>query len=327
MSQFLTTLAAVATVVGGVATLGTLLFALTRRARLRRDEAQWRQILEADTGEAVPDGQRQLVGDLHRHVVAQLISLDLVATNRILLGWPVTLAVVSSFGVAGWVLADSVAVTPEASWGHHLVQVTQPNPVWTWGSMLAVYLLLSESFVWSAGLHSARHSIAWYVLEGKFPVTMVRSLSALVFLQAHQPSRTSMGRLFARSLVLGAAGVAAGVGGGVVVRAFFPGTLSTPIEFAVVMSMVMLIGLFSCVGLWRGLVDPPAPVFTSIALREEMGADLEHYRHRMTTSTTAPPQTPTPATAAGTAPDSRPPRPGAWLLAAVLVVSRRRRRR
>lgn len=109
MDVLIAAFSAAATAIAAVAAVGTLLVALTRKARLRRTEAQWRQLLETNANRLSSD-QRDLVKDLHHRTVVQLISLDLMPIKGYhVAAWLLLSGAAVIACVAGWLVGPSVA--------------------------------------------------------------------------------------------------------------------------------------------------------------------------------------------------------------------------
>lgn len=148
--QILNSAVAVATVVASVAALGTL----TRGARLRRAEAQWRQILQTDTGHSLSEQQHRMVADLHRHAVARMVGDTLARSRRFVwLNWTGVLALPFGMGGTGWGMAQAVTENHAGDLGAYLD--------YYWWVVLLMWLVYTSGFAIPAG-YLLRHRVLRY---------------------------------------------------------------------------------------------------------------------------------------------------------------------
>ncbi len=162
MSEQLTAwLNAAGVVIGGLVGLWGLASAVARPARLRREEAQWRGLLEAGT--CLPE-QRRLIEDLHREVTAQLLSLRL-NPPYLPFARPALLLLGSLLAVLLGVLTAAVGVDVERAAG-------APRPVWILlgGLLVGAPITIGAALVPIAEEVNARNGIARRLLDDELPV-------------------------------------------------------------------------------------------------------------------------------------------------------------
>lgn len=104
MQDMWATLANVAAIAAGLATLGTWLQFLGWGARLRRDEQLWREVLES-TGLQLSDDLRTLVGAVHRRALALLLGRSVAQDRRVSTARWLLLGALLLSAMIGWVAA------------------------------------------------------------------------------------------------------------------------------------------------------------------------------------------------------------------------------
>ncbi|WP_158068359.1 hypothetical protein [Serinicoccus sp. CNJ-927] len=205
MSEELTAwLSAIAAVIAALVGLWGLMTAVARPARLRREEAQWRELLEAGT---CPPGQHRLVEDLHRYVGAQLVGQRLRPASDPFLR-PVGFLFGTVFAVLLGVLAAAIGVEV-------LRGAVERVGVGAWlfllGLAVGTPMVLGGLLVPLAEEANARHAIARDLLADEVPIT-VRADSGMLarFRHHHQSTRRHL-RTGVVGLALGATVIPAGL--------------------------------------------------------------------------------------------------------------------
>lgn len=248
--DLLRTLVALATIIGALAAVGTLTAAVTRPARLRREAEVWRQSLDDATGD-----QRQLLVDLHRDAVAQLISIRLVPAYRFWSAAAVLGAGAGVLGYYGWELGAAVAREPEAGWQNHLVDAAGAYPVGTIWSLVISSGFFGYGAMSLLALHVARRRTWRDAAKAKFPLLyVVPNQEPTVSLHAHEPDETTLGGLLGRFVLLAATGAVVAVGAGALVHTVVRGPLAAetwlPPILALGVSLSGTVLFVSVVGLW-----------------------------------------------------------------------------
>ncbi|WP_134772185.1 hypothetical protein [Ornithinimicrobium flavum] len=232
----------------GVATLATVAAAgpaASRGARLRRDEALWRQILEVED-DTLPPGRHRIVQDLHRHAVAQLVGRRLAPTESTV-GIVLALGLSTIFPMALGVLVGYVGV--------RLEDMTPSD--WTLlGPLGGLLLLISAVLTTGTAMQlafdiSARNALAAKVFKGEFPIVVPTGGSSTDRLAKYHHRHQPFLRL--RLLLLGLAASVALAGAVGAFWANFSGG-GPHYEVVAVCLAAYTAGLFFIVPLWVSVV-------------------------------------------------------------------------
>jgi hypothetical protein len=274
VQQILSSLASLATIAAGVAAVVGLTGVITNGARLRRTEAQWREVIQAETFDGA-GVQLRLARDLQRHASAQLLARELVSSRVLAVMWLFGFMVAVVVGSLGFQFASRVISEPQAPWNSSLANVTGGGVLEILFGVVLLLTLLGEPLVVLVGLYSARRNIARAVLRNEAPINRLWSSDGFAYLLGqHLGARylTLSVRSLGLTLTVAAACLATGTASRLVLEASQRGQLAPELLNLQLISTSVMIPMWMIGGLLAAslLTDPPAlesPVVRDITTR------------------------------------------------------------
>jgi|GEM_PF-6240172 len=252
--QVIAWLNAAGALIAGLAGLWGLVSAAGRPARLRREEALWRGLLEADT---CSPGQRRIVENLHRYVGVQLMSLRLRPADAPL--WrPVPFLFGALFAVMLGVLAAAIGIESA-----RLSKI--PPAIWIFVAALLVAapMVTGAALVPIAKERGSRNAIVRRLLDDDHPETVLDDVPMLA--ASHRPNQVDRRRRPVQivTLSLGATMAPAGVAAtGTAAWVAFVPSIQTGSAGSVGATGILTYtaGVILVGRAWQALVEPPAPL-------------------------------------------------------------------
>lgn len=255
-----TVASAVAAVVATAAAAWSAMSSVTRSARLYKEEALWRQVLELDRPGSAHSSRNRLVRDLHEHALAQIIGSRLAPS-----GAKAVTAVAFTMGVAFATLTGVLSARIALA----IVESDPRDSAWfalILGTFLLAFVsgtLLSGSLTQIAFETTARNAISRQVLQDGYPVTCYGGEDFATFVAYHSSPPRRM-RTKAIALGLGATLALAGVAAAVTATLLTDDVLRLWIVAGGLLTYA--VGLWSTRYSWRGMIEVTPP-FESLSYR------------------------------------------------------------